>query len=65
VLVRGIRSSSSGSAGGPDGITPQHLKDLVLSSAPRVANELLKSETDCVNQMLIGEMPGYINDVII
>jgi len=65
-IVRGIWSLPSGSAGGPDSITPHHLNDLVSSSTglPGVANELLKSVTDCVNLMLNGEMPGYINDVI-
>jgi len=66
LMVCEIRSFPSGSAGGPDGITLQHLKDLVLSSVclSGVTNESLKPMTDFVNLMLNGEMPGCTNDVI-
>jgi len=47
-----------GSAGGPDGITTQHLKDLLSLSVPGVANELLKSVTGFVNLMLMAKCPA-------
>jgi len=63
-VVRVIRSSPFGSAGSPDGITPQHLKYLASLSVPGVASELLKLVIVFVNLILNGETPGYINDVI-
>ena len=58
-----IRSFPSGSAGGPDGITPQHLKDLTLL-APGVNSQLLDSLTYFTNMLLKGGLPVHINEVI-
>ena len=40
-IVQAIRSFPSNSAGGPDGLHPQHLIDLTSASAERGGRELL------------------------
>jgi hypothetical protein len=53
-MIKCLRSFPRGSAGGPDGITPQHLQDM-LSGA---ADERLKlAITDFVNTLLEGNLP--------
>ncbi|KAL0852231.1 hypothetical protein ABMA28_000449 [Loxostege sticticalis] len=47
-------SFKKGSAGGLDGLSPQHLKDLVSSDARDAASSLLASLTSLVNLMLSG-----------
>ncbi|CAB3244714.1 unnamed protein product [Arctia plantaginis] len=55
-----ICSFRSGSAGGLDGLTPQHLKDLVCSSAGEAFDALLKELTALVNLMLSGNVDDGI-----
>ena len=47
-VLEEIRSFSAGSFGGPDGQTPQHLKDLV---ADNTTSKLLEAVTSLVNLM--------------
>ncbi|KAM3957665.1 hemolin [Aphomia sociella] len=52
-----IMSFPNGSAGGIDGITPQHLKDLVSTSAGDAGKDLLSNITKLCNIMLSGKVP--------
>ena len=52
----------SGSAGGADGLRPQHLKDL-LSSASN-DDPLLQAITDFINMMLEGRTPDRVRPII-
>ncbi|CAK1589334.1 unnamed protein product [Parnassius mnemosyne] len=59
--LEAIMSFSNGSAGGIDGITPQHLKDLVSASAGDAGGVLLKDITKLCNFMLSGNVnPNFI-----
>ena len=51
-VLNAIRSFPAGSAGGPDGLRPQHLVDLVKSSD--ASQELLSALTAFVNMVLAG-----------
>jgi hypothetical protein len=62
-VIKAIRSFPAGSAGGPDGITPQHIKDLTMQ-VPGTSNELISALTDFVNLLLNGELPEYIREII-
>ena len=56
VIVRkAIQSFPNGSAAGPDGLRPQHLKDLIVGAADD--NPLLVSIVDLVNLLLEGKTP--------
>ena len=46
---------------GPDGVTPQHLKD-ILPEAPD--NKLMDSMTQIINRKLAGSFPISINEII-
>ena len=48
--IRAIRSFPSGSSGGPDGLRPQHLRDLTSASAERGGKELIQALTSFTNQ---------------
>ncbi|KAJ0183176.1 hypothetical protein K1T71_001152 [Dendrolimus kikuchii] len=56
-----VMSFRSGSAGGLDGLTPQHLKDLLGGSTGTAGETLLKDITDLINLMLSGAVN---NDVV-
>jgi hypothetical protein len=56
-----IRSFPAGSAGGPDGTTPQHLKDL---TSPNITGGLIDSLTDFVNMLLKGDLPEFVSEII-
>jgi len=61
VVSQAIRSFPTGSSGGPDGVTPQHLKDLLSAGAN---GELLSVLTKFVNILLNGEFSKDICEVI-
>ena len=44
-VTRAVRSFPNGSSGGPDGLRPQHLKDLISVSAERGDRDLLSALT--------------------
>jgi len=50
-IVDAIRSFPAGSAGGPDGVTPQHLKDLLAATTD---DQLLSQFEHLVNLLLNG-----------
>ena len=57
---RAIASFPNGSAGGPDGLRPQHLKDLTGASAHEGGAALLRALTALVNLILKGKTPKQI-----
>ena len=59
-VAQAIGSFPNGSAGGPDGLRPQHLKDLTSASVGRKAKELLQALTSFVNHILNGRTPHFI-----
>ena len=54
-VARAICSLPCGSAGGPDALRPQHLKDMISKSALGGGQMLLRSVTFFVNCVLRGE----------
>ena len=59
-VARVISSFPNGSAGGPDGLRPQNLKDLTSTSAERGGRELLRALTSFVNFVLEGKTPPSV-----
>ena len=59
-VIRAICSFPSGSAGGPDGLRPQHLKDLTGSSAEKGGRDLRQALTSFVNLVLQGRTPSSV-----
>ena len=60
-ILRSIMSFPNGSAGGPDGLRPQHLKDLISTSASAGGPVLLRALTDLVNIIVKGDTPSSIS----
>ena len=60
-VLEEIRSFPAGSSSGPDGLTLQHLKDLV---ADNTNSELLEAVTSLVNLMLDGGLDQDVNQII-
>jgi len=56
-----LQSFHNGSAAGPDGLRPQHLKDLLLG-APN-DNQLLSAVTDLTNLLLEGKTPPSVRQL--
>ena len=56
-IAHAISSFPNGSSGGPDGLRPQHLKDLISTSAERGGRELLRALTSFGNLVLDGKTP--------
>ena len=63
-IMSAIRSFVPGSAGGPDGLRPQHLKDLTSASAGDAGRRLLTQLTEFANICLIGRVPDVIQPVL-
>ena len=59
-IIKAIRSFPNGSAGGPDGLRPQHLKDMIDSSAEGGRQVLLPALTSFVELVLAGRTPSSI-----
>ena len=59
-IVKAIHSFSGGSAGGPDGLRPQHLKDLICNSVGKNRALFLKSLTSFINMVLSGKTPPEV-----
>ena len=60
-IKKALQTFPLGSTGGPDGLTPQHLKDL-LAEAPE--NKLLDLMIQLINFVLLGSFPIAINEII-
>jgi hypothetical protein len=56
-VTKAIQSFPSGSAGGHDGLLPQHLKDLIFPGLGEVAASLIASLTRFINQVISGCVP--------
>ena len=63
-VIKAIRSFPCGSAGGPDGLRPQHLKDLTSESAERGGKELLQSLSMFILHVLEGNTPAFVQSVL-
>ena len=59
-VVQVIRSFPNGSAGVPDGLRPQHLKNLLSASAERGGKEVLWALTAFINLVLEGKTPPSV-----
>ena len=55
-----IRSFPNGSAAGPDGLRPQHLKDLLVGASDDNDSQLLVAVTDLTNLLLEGKIPSSV-----
>ena len=62
-VVSAICSFPCGSAGGPDGLRPQHLKDLTSESAERGGKELVQALSSFVTHILEGRTPSFVRQV--
>ena len=59
-----IDSFPSGSSGGIDGLTPQHLKEMFLNvNESEIKESNLQSLTDFLNLVLSGEIPQEIKPI--
>ena len=59
-VLQAIRSFPNGSAAGPDGLRPQHLKDMTGFSAETGGRTLLRALTSFSNLILDGKTPASI-----
>ena len=59
-VATAIRSFPNGSAGGPDGLSPQHLKDMIGTSAQGGGPALLRALTSLINIILQGKTPRAV-----
>ena len=57
-----VQAFPSGSSAGPDGLRPQHLKDLLLGAADD--NSLLAAVTDLINLLLAGKVPTTVQGIL-
>ena len=62
-MARAILSFPKGSAGGPDGLQPQHLQDMTSTSAGAGGPMLLWALTAFTNLVLTGTIPEQIRQV--
>ena len=62
-VKRAILSFPNGSSGGPDGLRPQHLKDLLAWGGSDIDSPLLLAITDLINFMLAGRTPEAVRSV--
>ena len=62
-IFQAIRPFPSGSSGGPDGLRPQHLRDLTSAIAERGGKELIQTLTSFTNHILNGNVPLSVQPV--
>ena len=62
LTLKAVLSFAAGTAGGPDGIRPQHIKDLVLCRESGAA--LLTAITGFTNCLLRGDCPAQVRQVL-
>ena len=58
-MVSAVTSFPAGSAAGPDGIRPAHLKDLMSRESGEAGEELRNALTEFINVVLKGEVPDF------
>ncbi len=59
-VAKAVASFPPGSGGGPDGLRPQHLKDLTTEKTGAAGACLLEALTDVINHILAGKVPEGI-----
>lgn len=59
-IMEGIRSFDNGSAGGVDGLRPQHLKDLVTQTNGHLADQLVDALGVLNDLLLSGKVPDSV-----
>ena len=60
-VLKAIKSFRNGSGGGPDGLLPQHLKDLTAEYLGQTANSLLDALMDLLNNIIFaGKVPSFM-----
>jgi hypothetical protein len=59
VVRKAIYSFPAGSAGGPDGLRPQHLKDILLNAADELKGEFMSALTSFVNLVADSRVPPF------
>ena len=62
-IVDAIKSFPAGSAGGIDGLRPQHLKDLTNTQNGEAGHRLISSLTNFANVCLTGNIPPSIRPI--
>ena len=62
-VLQAVPSFPRGSAGGPDGLCPQHLLDLTGASAELGGQQLLRALTSFCNHVLEGNTPSSVHPV--
>jgi hypothetical protein len=62
-IAAAIKSFPAGSAGGLDGLRPQHIKDMVGTQTAAVGQRLVASLTDFTNAVLSGHVPKVVRPV--
>ena len=60
-VIKALRTFPLGSSGGPDGITPQHIADLLSRTTD---DSLLQALTDLVKLLLAGSFDNEVNTII-
>jgi hypothetical protein len=63
-VARALASFPPGSGGGPDGLRPQHLKDLTSMKTGAIGSELLEALTDFTNHLLAGQVPSEVLPIL-
>lgn len=63
-VAAAVSSFQSGSAGGLDGLSPQHLKDVLSGISGEVGEVLLRDLTALVNLMLSGQVNGDVTEIL-
>lgn len=61
MVCNAIASFPAASSGGPDGLTPQHLKDLLSNTTD---TDLVETTTDLINLLLKGGLPRHIAEIL-
>jgi Reverse transcriptase (RNA-dependent DNA polymerase) len=61
-IIEAVRTFPNGSAAGPDGLRPQHLKDLLAGS--QEGDPLLAAVTDFINFILEGKTPSFVRGAL-
>ena len=64
VVWKGVNSFPKGSAAGPSGLRPSHLREAVRCPAPDNANQLLSSLTRFANLLAAGQAPPTITPLL-
>jgi hypothetical protein len=59
-VARTVAHFPAGSSGGPDGLRPQHLKDLLSQNTGAAGTKLLGSLTEVTNLILAGGVPKQV-----